>query len=529
LSLFPLEGKKGDQKLFKHLKAVDSFGFLSDATKALLAALSLHDNEDFWTIQKDLAPLWKQILTDALRTLKTYDARECDPPGSDKYDSFFDQHSLGVEELQRALIESFKQFEGLLYGAMPEGYRDHVVHSIRVWILGQHILKDYLKGTLQSDRGFQIRPVEWECMWAIAALCHDVGYPLEALEKINTAASTTFQKFGLRPVSPLRFEFSPQMLPFHDAMIKLMSANPIRLPINSERKERGRNQFVAHVQHKYYLKFSKSFDSLDHGVVSSLLVARSLVYFLESDFTRDHFRPLDAEDARQMLIRREILRSMASHTCPDIYHLHFNTLSFLLFITDELQYWGRPTLEQMRQGGSDKSDSGKVSLHGFDRRAVKYEFTVRNTVWEKQKDNFWKKLTVVRRMLRLAVGTKVLLHNEFEVKYCVPRQVGVALNLKDGKLTWQVLKRGKEEWVPFASTSGLSPWEDKAETKRKADERKAEAKKKAVAKAAGAKRRAKAATTSVPAPGPARTKKVAPRSTSAPGKVVSVVSVKKAP
>ena len=76
---------------------------------------------------------------------------------------------------------------------------------------------------------------------------------------------------------------------------------------------------------------------------------KNLVYFLESDL--DLSNPFtDPEDARQFYIRREILRAIASHTCTDIYHLHPDSLAFILILADELQMSGRPTFSELKIG-----------------------------------------------------------------------------------------------------------------------------------------------------------------------------------
>ena len=76
------------------------------------------------------------------------------------------------------------------------------------------------------------------------------------------------------------------------------------------------------------------------GAISAILMAKSLVYFLESDLCLDSRSPLGEEDARQFLIRREILRAVAAHTCPDIYHLEFDSLAFLLWhVTKAEDFW----------------------------------------------------------------------------------------------------------------------------------------------------------------------------------------------
>ena len=70
-----------------------------------------------------------------------------------------------------------------------------------------------------------------------------------------------------------------------------------------------------------------------------------LVYFLESDYDLTQSKALKKEDARQFIIRREALRAIAIHTCPDIYHLRSNTFSFLLIICDDLQEWAPSNLQ----------------------------------------------------------------------------------------------------------------------------------------------------------------------------------------
>ena len=101
---------------------------------------------------------------------------------------------------------------------------------------------------------------------------------------------------------------------------------------------------------KYLSKFSRSWERFDHGVVSSLIVLRSLTFFLESDISPDISSTLTNEDARQFCIRSEILHAMAAHTNPKVYHLSANTLSFLLVLCDDLHEWARPTMTTFKEG-----------------------------------------------------------------------------------------------------------------------------------------------------------------------------------
>ena len=342
-----------DRSLITYLKRTTNFRYFNQDTKKIIWSIDITDTDDdeklFRANQDKFHKLWSLILIDALLKLKKHDSEEWKGPSSE---SFFHRGSLGINELDK-LFDAFKGFEGMLYGASPERYRDHVIHSFKVWILGHAILKNHLSNKLsifdiekKEFEEYNIEEVEWECMWALTALCHDVGYPIASIGKINEKARNTFKEFGLMPIADLRYSFSQQMLPFHDTVIKLMSSKPVKQKLHYFKYEQNKFylkflkdfgaldngvvsklkpvkeqvHFFTHLQNKFYLKFLKSFDQLDHGIVSAMLISKALVYFLESDYSHDKTSPLNNRDARQFLIRREILRAVSSHTCLDIYH-----------------------------------------------------------------------------------------------------------------------------------------------------------------------------------------------------------------
>jgi hypothetical protein len=105
--------------------------------------------------------------------------------------------------------------------------------------------------------------------------------------------------------------------------------------------------YYARLQPKYYFKLQKSLEKTDHGIVSTLIIYKLLTYFLESDFSINEDYTFDEEERRQFYIRREILRSIASHTCKDIYHLYMNSFAFLLIVTDDTQEWGRKYISEL--------------------------------------------------------------------------------------------------------------------------------------------------------------------------------------
>jgi len=447
---------RGDAELINYLKRTENFRFLGEKPIGDIEKLDpgkpLNGGK-----QMELLDLWAHVLADAIKEMKKLDRREWDKKNP-HMGTFFHEGSLGIHDLKN-ILKGFAQFEGMLYGASPERYRDHLAHAFRVWIVGQAILKDEVGfgGRLSLDTDLvQITPVEWECMWAIVALCHDLGYPLQAIDWINNRARDAFGNLGLVHAGDLRFTFSQHGHPFNDTIIKLMASKLVPLSweepapdcgaaesdastlgdFNVSKGKSADGAFLTHLQNKYYLKLLKSFDKLDHGIASALLISKALTYFLESDLTHDSFGPLDAKDARQFVIRREILRAIAAHTCPDIYHLRFNTLSFLLYMVDEIQCWGRPTLGELQRGSDDIGES-QAEVRAFNANKVDLVVTTPEDDWDgEQTGRAERKLETLRRMLRLAVDTRKL--SKVSLRFVLrPRRDNkqVELCLEDGKLT----------------------------------------------------------------------------------------------
>jgi hypothetical protein len=361
VNLFPTLPFKIDQDsdgaLVKYLKATENFPFLKEQTRNIIAQL----NEDGLLIQnKLLLQLWPQVLVDALWELKKHDPREWtnEDQGLD-YGSFFHEGSLGVTEL-RDVLESFARFESMLYGASPDRYRDHIAHAFRVWIVGQAILSNSkgFQGNLFADNLFEnetgststksgISKIEWQCMWAIVALCHDLGYPLSHVDRINSLARDALRKMGLVPGGDLRFSFSQQMLPFHDTLIRLMASKPIRID----------NKF------------------------------------------------------------------------------RFDTLAFLLYVVDEIQCWGRPTLEELQhQAMGMPGAAAQVTSFENDKVAVVIRTKMGKWSDEQQKGTLIQ-LSKLHRMLRLGVDTAMLKNRYLEFAVVPENGEGNHLLLKNGKIS----------------------------------------------------------------------------------------------
>lgn len=366
--------------------------FIRKSTRELFSKLrndiALHLQTDY------LRKLWADLIGDAIIFLKSKDLRE----------KYHDSMTLGTEELFNFLTE-FQKFEPILYGAVPH-YRDHIAHVFRVFLLGHCITKKAIgfERIILSNESLIVSPEEKEALWCISALTHDLGYSLEVIHHINRHVRDMLQQFGNIPVQELAYSYFTQFGTISEFAIRFLSSDIIRTE---------KDDFITHLQAKYYQKFVSALGNFNHGLMSSIILMKDLVYFKESDYMLDSFKPLKEEDARQFLIRREILRAIASHSCDDIYYLGIKNFPFLLTACDEMQEWGRPRLIDVTKRGGSRTE---LTINEFDDEMVDYKITFsfpndtkpsdteRKYAGIEVKRYFKKKATKWLNVLRSAVG-----------------------------------------------------------------------------------------------------------------------------
>ncbi|HML70201.1 MAG TPA: hypothetical protein PKA78_02410 [Macellibacteroides fermentans] len=355
----PLTKEHLNSEIFLQLSNSD-FKYISNESKELL------ENYSTATDTKIGKELWINLLIDSISILKINDKREKLYDDSSKSEDFAADFSkirksstYGINEIA-SYFDEFIKFESVLYGT-DEHYRDHVDHVLQVWGIGIGLLlKNKFKladNCCLSDTNFHfeipeankkesidgknnetqnVSKSEYYAMWTIIALCHDLGYPIEKTSQINKQAKKIISHFGNMNFSELNYSFDIFNTFLVDKFLNVISSKAVF----SEELN------YTMIQTKYRDKFSKSLEDYKHGIFSSLLLYKNLTYFLETDFFVSK-SSLDPEDLRQFLIRKEILRSISSHTCPKIYHIDLNTLSFLLILCDELQEWNRPKFSEL--------------------------------------------------------------------------------------------------------------------------------------------------------------------------------------
>jgi len=384
------------------LQLIDNFvnndEYNHETTKYLLLFINETSKEDFKGIlsqlthfkseskllgnisTKELIKLWKELIIDAINFLRINDARERSFMNGRQKSTVNDAadarklNAYGVEELH-SYFEEFTNFESVLYGS-DEYYRDHVQHPLFVWLMGVHVLNecvesctfrvanmaktsigesaklDYYKSPDEApeDENIIISSAEIGAMWTIIALTHDLGYPLQKVDQINFQLQKMLEKFGRVNFKPSEFSIGHQHSYLVKHLLTLISSSLERTDCDATRK------FRTYIRSKYFTKFSKSWEMFEHGMISSLILLRSLTYFLETDSTIDGGKGLEFEDGRQFTIRAEMLHAIAAHTTPKVYHILGNNLAFILMLCDDLHEWERPTMSDImsyKQSGAN--------------------------------------------------------------------------------------------------------------------------------------------------------------------------------
>ncbi|MFA6147979.1 MAG: hypothetical protein WC899_07210 [bacterium] len=390
----------------------------------------------------DVLDFWEQLLIDAIKYLKWHDPGEFPskkPMNRENAYDMISDGSLGIINLKE-YFRVFIEFERLLYGA-EQFYRDHVYHIIRVWLTGQFILKKYInsdfpiciaedkyrladvranekpssRSSLSRKSNMSFFEGEEDAIWCIIALTHDLGYPLSKFEKINDRIKKMVSYFAKSGLEEFSFAFPLQNQFINDAILKYMSSK-IVLRNNKRSSNSATSKYKTNIQAKYYLKFSRSFERFDHGLISCIVLTKNLIYFLETNYDWDPMHDLIGKtEARQFVLRREILRAIASHTCNEIYYLKPNTFSFLLLLSDELQFWGRPTFDTMATGAQKDY---VVTLNKFDNKNVSFDIKITGAKDGTKKESlvgfFKSKVDLFKTVLRIAVDYR---QREFSLKF----------------------------------------------------------------------------------------------------------------
>lgn len=196
---------------------------------------------------------------------------------------------------------------------------------------------------IKIGENIDINKLEKLSIWTIISLTHDLGYPLEKAQGIISKTKEMMYSFVANPNISLDLSYSGVQNNMNDFVLRFISSKMEKTKVVKDEEK----PYEARLQPKYYFKFQKSLEESKHGIISCIILYKLLIYFLESDFNINEDYGYNEDERKQFYIRREILRSIASHTCFDVYHLNIFSFPFLLIIADDCQEWGRKRINEL--------------------------------------------------------------------------------------------------------------------------------------------------------------------------------------
>jgi hypothetical protein len=240
-------------------------------------------------------------------------------------------------------FEKMVDFEEMLFGA-ERFYRDHVVHSLWVYLLGEYVRsKD--KGHVQiSWPSWQVLACPGDCgtvqfrtlqarlksklkkkidaAWCVIALCHDMGYPLEKV----CVFDREINKFLAHLSVESNFFRTPTAGPFwlsipaiqQEVISEVLSFASRQLHVGAN----GKTHSV--VYNPVYFDLCKDFPSGRHGLASAYILYRLIVApwiknwkarKLESIQGTSSVEFKSQDLASRFQVWASILEAIISHTC----------------------------------------------------------------------------------------------------------------------------------------------------------------------------------------------------------------------
>lgn len=322
--------------------------------------------------------------------------------------SYLDKDKQGYDRLF-SYFDEYVEFEELIF-ASDSFYRDHTLHCMWVYFLGEYV---YRCGEFDSilEEGKQemrlpgmIKEVitelglgeesefemlmefgeinqkmmrledSWRC---VAALTHDLGYPLKKIEKINKSIRRVLPFYSINTFDDFKFEYGNANQQFIDTFLTLLSTT-VNSTMNADEKSvagiwlkifeidevgnvRGVNREAVHklspeeintikentkVEYRARKSYADSvavindFETYQHGIMSAFLLMKNLKAFQNMDIAYEEKIDTRSFDVAEFYVKQGILVSISDHTCETKKIRSIKSYSFLTFI-DELEEFSR--------------------------------------------------------------------------------------------------------------------------------------------------------------------------------------------
>jgi len=304
----------------------------------------ISENLDWYKTHQNGRDLWKELASSAVNNI--------------------DKDSKGNSTLFE-FLEAATEFEDILYGLEPY-YRDHTLHSLWVYLIGEYILREllphihddlnwYLFNDIEKEKSFYstvllkeaIKKEKEICkevtkhkdaIWCLMALCHDLGYSLSQLNMLNEKVKNVLRFFDLPNFRHIGYSLDIEHQYIASQFLDLMAMD-VRIVPSSDKKD---VLIKCYRDDSTYWRLCRGFEKKQHGILSSYLIYKILGIFAEAWVrgTAEEWG-LEDEEAKENIIRGDILFAIAQHEF-DFAHLNqLSSLADILILADELEEFSR--------------------------------------------------------------------------------------------------------------------------------------------------------------------------------------------
>jgi len=331
--------------------------------------------------------------------------------------SYIDPDQRGYDDLFK-FFDEYVEFEELIF-ASDSYYRDHTLHCLWVYFLGVYLrtteeFKEVINidqmsnenlgffeyvsqnhqdhkniGIIQQITDIMTAQVKYEqSIFCVAALTHDLGYPIKKISKINKSIKSILPYFGIKNYDEFNFDYTAIQQHFNQRFIEMLSIEPI-FDLNVSPPESKRSQFedlaskiiktnitgesyvdihsfksltpeeqnaiidalVAsrneYTNYPLELRYSDDIEQYQHGIMSAFLLTKIVHSFKNMELIINNNKSnlnlhKDSNYAR-FITKQSILTAIADHTSQGYRIKGIQEHSQLLTFIDELEEFSRIT------------------------------------------------------------------------------------------------------------------------------------------------------------------------------------------
>ena len=259
-------------------------------------------------------------------------------------------NTRGYHDLS-AYFREYAHYENLLF-SIDENHRDHVIHSIWVMMIGFYLTDKcrpfshlYLipfssvESSVEHSHPFQEAGQAFfskqDVLWVLISLTHDLGYPIQKTTVANHVMSNMISNFGFLTQTDFSYQFTVLHQTAIDELLNTISTMIVWLPNGS---------YKMGISPGNRLDYAKSFERLDHGIMSAYLLQRHLDFICDTMSSFLNVPDYTEHDTQTAALRALIIMwliAISDHTNINRYYKDPSDISVLLVISDELDEFSR--------------------------------------------------------------------------------------------------------------------------------------------------------------------------------------------